>query len=144
MSRPTTPPIQRVLDRIRITDAGCWEYPTLNEAGYGVVGEGPRGGRTFRTHRVTWEHYRGPIPPGAELDHLCRNRACCNPNHLEPVDRSTNVRRGLRKTEQDTCAKGHPFSGDNVRETERQRVCRTCERANGLAYRRRRAGKAAA
>lgn len=140
--RPQTPAIYRVLARITVTGDGCWEYPTLNEAGYGVVGEGPRGGGTIRAHRLTYEFARGPIPEGLVIDHLCRNRACCNPDHLEPVTPGENIRRGARKTEQSECAQGHPFTPDNTRVTDRQRICRTCERDRSREHKRRKRAEA--
>lgn len=51
-------------------------------------------GRTVRIHRAIYEELRGSIPPGTQLDHLCRNMRCCNPDHLEPVTGATNVRMG--------------------------------------------------
>jgi hypothetical protein len=131
------PILERLMGRIVVTSTGCWEYPTLNESGYGVIGSGGRGGATMRTHRVAYEAHVGPIPDGLQLDHLCRNRACCNPAHLEPVTPTTNIRRGDRKTAQTHCSQGHEFTPDNTRDTARQRVCRTCERARGRDYQRR-------
>lgn len=134
MGRPPTDPLDRILARITITESGCWEYPTHNENGYGVIGAGPRKSPTLRTHRVTYERLVGPIPEGHEIDHLCRNRACCNPEHLEPVTRSENVRRGLRKTMQTHCKNGHEFTPDNTRTTSRQRICKACEREATRRY----------
>ena len=52
------------------------------------------GGRKQMLHRVAYEEFVGPIPDGLDIDHLCKNRACCEPTHLEPVTRSVNVQRG--------------------------------------------------
>lgn len=71
---------------------GCWEWQhqTIRN-GYG---RGSFGGVAKLAHRHYYEQARGPIPDGTELDHLCRNRRCVNPEHLEPVTRATNTRRG--------------------------------------------------
>jgi hypothetical protein len=74
----------------------------------------------------------GPIPEGKQLDHLCRNRACINPEHLEPVTAKENILRGesfsaknARKTH---CIHGHELSGDNLRILKHGRVCLECRR----------------
>lgn len=90
-----TPIIDRVLSRVFINDNDCWIFAgARSAAGYGVVGAGPRGTGNRTTHRVSYEHFIGHVPSGMELDHLCRVRACCNPDHLEPVTRLENIMRG--------------------------------------------------
>jgi hypothetical protein len=133
------PPIERLLARLRVEpETGCWH------SGYAPVNKGyiqivyVENGKRARVmgHRLTYEHFVGPIPEGLTLDHLCRNTSCVNPYHLEPVTNRENGLRGnsraamnARKTH---CINGHPLSGDNlvVRESEpRRRRCRICERA---------------
>ena len=72
---------------------GCWEWTGAMRGGYGVLHQG---GASVAAHRVIYERYRGSISPGLDIDHLCRNPSCVNPDHLEPVTRAENVRRGLR------------------------------------------------
>lgn len=79
----------------------CWIWQlSLDTSGYGHL---CRGGRKMSAHRWYYERHVGPIPAGAELDHLCRVRACCNPGHLEPVTSAENTRRAprTRLTERD-------------------------------------------
>lgn len=95
---------------------GCWEWQRAITNGYGVV-QDLRAHRQTQAHRAVYELHHGPIPEGMTLDHLCRNRACVNPNHLEPVSRGENVLRGeghaavnARKTH---CKRGHEFTPEN-------------------------------
>ncbi len=75
-------------------DTGCWVWArAVNHYGYGVI-RCPERGRTVPAHKWVYEMLHGPVPPGKELDHLCRNRACCNPAHLEPVIHAVNMQRG--------------------------------------------------
>lgn len=82
-------------------------------------------------HRAVYEALVGPIPPELELDHLCRNPACVNPAHLEPVTRKENVRRGYWG--KNHCKHGHVYDDENTRwytfkNGKKVRFCRTCER----------------
>lgn len=70
----------------------CWIFPGSLANGYGRAWWD---GRVVNVHRAAYEVLVGPIPEGHDLDHLCRNRACYNPAHLEPVTRPENVRRGF-------------------------------------------------
>lgn len=96
-------------------------------------------GRLVKAHRAAYELLVGPIPPGLQLDHTCRVKACVNPKHLEPVTGSENMRRagaagalGTRYKLRTHCSKGHPYSEENtrVRQGERgtSRECRACGR----------------
>lgn len=122
---------------IRInSDTGCWEWlgeVTLN--GYGKWQRGP-GHLQKVVHRIVYQHYKNrEIPKGMQLDHLCRVRNCCNPDHLEEVTPSENTRRQDHAERRKThCPKGHPYDEENTRRTPSgKRVCRACDRARKSA-----------
>ena len=100
-------------------------------------------GTAKKAHRVSWELLVGPIPEGLELDHLCRNHGCVNPDHLEPVTHAVNVRRGRGGTswaQKKHCPQGHPYDDANTYLYRGRRSCRECSRQKCLRqYRRRRA-----
>lgn len=84
-------PLERMMRRIE-TVGECWVWRGFTSPdGYGRM---KVAGRCVSVHRLSYELHRGPIPPGKELDHLCRNRACANPEHLEAVSHRVNVLRG--------------------------------------------------
>lgn len=122
---------------------GCWLWTGgKTGAGYGQFGAG---GQKFHVHRWLYQQMMGPIPDGLELDHLCRNPPCVNPDHLEPVTHAENIRRGVtaavvrrRAAAKTHCKRGHEFVPDNTIRDPRDgsRSCRTCR---GEMQRRRRA-----
>jgi hypothetical protein len=134
MANACKPMIERLLSRIEKTEV-CWIWTGQRDSnGYGKIGSGGRNGRNIPTHRALYELSIGTIPDGMELDHLCRNKICCRPDHLEPVTHAENMKRGgpANKTH---CKNGHPFTPENTyrwRVTNRRR-CRIC---NKLARRR--------
>ncbi len=111
---------------------GCWEFTgRLDREGYGIQWVTDVGNR--RSHRLAYEYFVGPIPDGLTIDHLCRNRACCRPDHLEAVTIGVNIHRGntaaainAAKTH---CPAGHAYDEGNthVRKSG-QRECRMCMR----------------
>jgi hypothetical protein len=107
---------------------GCWVWSgAMRSNGYGVF---KIDGRAFQAHAITYMLARGEIPAGNELDHLCRNTRCVNPDHLEAVPHRENVLRGSSpsaiQARRALCRRGHPFSRVNGRG---RRVCQTCENA---------------
>lgn len=122
--------------RFTKSESGCWEAQTPRDDGYGDIRR--TGSRLL--HVFAWEVLRGPVPAGLELDHLCRNRACCNPDHLEPVTRRVNTLRsplsqGALNAAKTACPKGHQLSGDNlVAWALPKRICRICANARAKAY----------
>jgi hypothetical protein len=88
-------------------------------------------------HRWAYEQLIAPVPPGLDLDHLCRNRSCVNPWHLDPVTRKVNLNRGIHANAAKTqCRSGHAFTEVNTRINSRgSRECRECIRIRSRGYR---------
>ncbi len=121
----------------------CWVWEGCRDRnGYGRV---TINYKTMFVHRAVYEEIIGPIPAGLEIDHLCRNTKCYNPEHLEAVTHAENVRRGDHHCRRKThCPQGHPYSGKNLiiggkRRRNTDRICRICHRDHQRAYRRRKA-----
>lgn len=129
MGRPKITP-QDVVDRIIVQGDECWLLPyQAHKSGYVRVGR-----TCTAAHRIVYEYFRGAIPAGLILDHLCRNRACCNPDHLEPVTQKENLNRGIHRNSVKThCPKGHPYEGANLFYDAGKRKCRECVNAKGRA-----------
>ena len=110
----------------------CWVWKGYLRKGYAHA---QFDGRVQSIHKLLYEVCYGPVPEGLELDHLCRNRTCVNPEHLEAVTHVENMRRGAVKggilwQPVSECPQGHPYSPDNTYVNKRgTRVCLTCKRA---------------
>lgn len=136
--RPARDPGRLWGDQISRTPSGCWEWlGSLSTAGYGTVNLG--NGSYGYAHRLSWELAHGDIPVGLHIDHLCRNRKCINPEHLEPVTPQVNARRGAAAYGpiKQKCIHGHDMTvAVNVYTApDGGKRCRTCARMAN--YRRR-------
>ena len=133
--------VRRFWAKVSVQPNGCWLWtgslmfrkPGTSSGGYGRF---YFRGRYEGAHRWCWERCNGPVPGGLEIDHLCRNRACCNPTHMEAVTHATNIRRGRSwEAEKTHCPSGHPYTPENIYWTRRAdgrryyRKCRTCDLA---------------
>lgn len=148
----------RIAGKFEIQESGCWMWTaSLQNAGYGQFGV--RVGETYiprGAHRVMYELTVGPIPAGMDLDHICHtedptcfagvkcpHRRCVNPDHLEPVTRKENARRGRvdisghNQSTKTHCPQGHPYSPENTQlyRDGKSRRCRTCARAASVRRR---------
>ena len=102
----------------------CWQWTGSKGDGYGKV----NGFHTSLAHRLSYEEACGPIPEGLQLDHLCRNRACVKPGHLEAVTQKVNQERGSNAT-RTHCKHGHEYTPENTKIIRSgSRWCRECGR----------------
>ena len=129
MPRPATSPHLRFWKHVQYAPAtGCWEWTGGLSWGYGVFHPNWREG-IVRAHRWLYECAVGSIPNGLQIDHLCRNRKCVNPEHLECVTPRENVRRGESpisyQARQTHCNRGHLFA-PGVLAPRNRRVCYPC------------------
>lgn len=126
--------------------SACWNWSGASNprTGYGNFNIGDR--RYVLPHRFAYEALRVDVPEGLQIDHLCRNRLCVNPWHMEPVTPSVNVRRSSNAAalniNRAVCRKGHPFTEENTYRSGAYRKCRACHLQRERTYRANRKGGA--
>ena len=114
----------------------CWLWTGYrNKDGYGEFRS--KALTTRLAHRISYALDKGELPSLA-LDHLCRNRHCVRPEHLEPVTNLVNTRRstaGLQEAQRTHCPQGHPYDEVNTLRYGGKRVCRSCRNQRKREYR---------
>lgn len=126
---PRLPP--RFWSKVHVAESGCWEWTAwIKPAGYGYYNTN---GSTNLAHRFAYATLVAAIPAHLMCDHLCRNRRCVNPNHIEPVTNRENALRGetinARNAAATHCPAGHPYDEANTyRHPYGDRRCRACGR----------------
>lgn len=121
---------------VRVPESTCWYWNGSIHpvTGYGKIsiGYGAGGHKTYLAHRISYEHHKGPIPKGLHVDHLCREKSCINPAHLEPVTPSENSLRGLNsrlRVPTTHCPHGHAYTPENTRfSVKGHRLCLMCRK----------------
>lgn len=123
--------------KVVVVECGCWEWQGgVNDKGYGLFnGDGER-----YAHRWSYKSFVGETEPfPMTIDHLCRNRACVNPNHLQQITNKENVLRGEGRTSKNAkkthCLKGHLYDEENtIRTKPGHRRCAECHRTWSREY----------
>jgi hypothetical protein len=135
--RPPADLSDRILANVDHRADGCWLWTGfINPTGYGTLTVGSRVDGSYRpgmlAHRASYEALVGPVPDGQEIDHLCGNKACVNPAHLDPVTRSEHTKRESKRLT--ACRRGHPRTPENVYvDAQGRHHCLVCKRDRARA-----------
>jgi hypothetical protein len=131
-------PIENFKKHIQITKEGCWEWTAKihKNTGYGYF---TVKGKTHLSHRFSYKYFKGEIPLNLCIDHICENRKCVNPEHLQAITLKQNILKGksvcAQKAKQIYCHKNHPLSGENLYITpDNRRQCKTCNKIRQKKY----------
>jgi hypothetical protein len=124
--------LDRFWDKVEFT-TNCWNWIACkSKKGYGQFS---LNSRDTPAHRFSYELYKGKIQNGLQIDHLCRNRGCVNPRHLESVTLQENIKRGetgiksgMLQKSKTHCPKGHEYNHSNTYVYKNERQCRVCKR----------------
>jgi len=132
--------LERFWKKVEKTDS-CWNWTAYTIRGYGQF---RYDGKGVYAHRFSYELLKGKIPDGLTLDHLCRNRKCVNPDHLEPVTNKENILRGegitAKSARQTHCKNGHEFTLENTirrKDQPNNRICKICNSERSKKYKKR-------
>jgi len=124
----------RLWKRVSKSEDGCWNWTGhVSGGGYGRI---RNGGKREQAHRVSFALAGNKIPEGLVVDHICNNRRCVRPDHLQAITQRDNILRSdsppARQSKQVACLNGHPLDGDNLfMRRNGKRECRVCIRARG-------------
>jgi len=122
--------LERFTAKYRLDENGCWIWQASKlKSGYGVFTDFGR--KTVTAHRWSYRHYKGEIPNGLVIDHICRQPSCVNPNHLQAIPQSQNIERSLyakKRRARTHCKNGHEYTPTNTKRlpNKRGRICLTC------------------
>jgi len=134
--RPPRPTIERFLKKLVVSqvnfynNTACWEWIGYTSRDYAQI---MTNGKVIHIHRFIYEYYYGEIEPKLTIDHLCRNRTCANPLHLEQVTCRENILRGVGiaalNSQKTHCPQGHEYTPENIVGIHyHHRQCKRCQR----------------